>query len=97
MSETTLEPVKYLVRGARAMAGREIEHDAVYIEERRQRDGAQLWVIANQWRDVFNRDGEWEWEPQPSSREDDFIARTRYASPTEALAVFNSFRRPSHD
>lgn len=22
--------------------------------------------------------GRWEWEPQPSSRDDDFIARTRY-------------------
>lgn len=29
---------------------------------------------------------EWEWEPQPSSREDDFLARTRYAEST-ALAI----------
>lgn len=27
---------------------------------------------------VFNSDGEWEYEPIPSSREDDFIERTRF-------------------
>lgn len=28
---------------------------------------------------VFNREGEWEYEPLPSSRDDDFIARTRFS------------------
>lgn len=27
---------------------------------------------------VLNRDGQWEWEPLPSGREEDFLARTRY-------------------
>ena len=31
-------------------------------------------------------DGDWEWEPLPSSREDDFLARTRYGL-DEALAI----------
>lgn len=37
---------------------------------------------------VLARDGEWEWEPQPSSRDDDFMARTRFASFTEAADFF---------
>lgn len=45
--------------------------------------GGDAWCIHNG-SACFNRDGEWEYEPMPSSREDDFIARTRY-SLTEAI------------
>lgn len=47
------------------------------------------WSVAVAWRSddkyavthigyVFNSDGEWEYEPQPSSRDDEFLARTRF-------------------
>lgn len=38
--------------------------------------------------DVFTRDGEWEWEPQPSSRDDAFFARCRFATADEGLACW---------
>jgi len=34
---------------------------------------------------VLNHDGEWEHEPMPSHRSDDFIARTRWPSAREAI------------
>lgn len=37
---------------------------------------------------VLNTEGEWEWEPSPSGRTDEFKARTRYASAEEALAEY---------
>lgn len=42
---------------------------------------------------VLDTDGEWEWEPTPSSRDDDFRRRTRFASPEEALEAYKR-RKP---
>lgn len=41
--------------------------------------------------DVLNRDGEWENEPPPSERSDNFIERTRFATAEDALAAYHSF------
>lgn len=41
---------------------------------------------------TLNRDGEWEFEPQPSSREDDYLARNRFTL-DEALTLA---RRADH-
>jgi hypothetical protein len=51
--------------------------DEVRVVERGQRDGSVLYAVTQRgW--VANRDGEWEYEPLPSSRDDDFIARCRF-------------------
>jgi hypothetical protein len=40
---------------------------------------AETWAVVDSVRNVWNeRDGLWEWEPQPSDRTDEFLARTRY-------------------
>jgi hypothetical protein len=39
--------------------------------------GPSQWAVCHPG-EVLNADGEWEWEPQPSSRTDEFIARTRF-------------------
>lgn len=44
----------------------------IYVESR----GLNVWVVSNG-SSVRNTLGEWEWEPMPSNRSDDFIARTR--------------------
>lgn len=44
-----------------------------YVESR----GDGTWAIKNGGC-VLNIDGEWEWEPSPSNRTDEFIARTRF-------------------
>ena len=38
--------------------------------------------------EVLNREGKWEWEPQPSSRDEDFLARCRFASLEEAVKAY---------
>lgn len=47
--------------------------DDLYVDTR----GPSSWVVCDRFGSVLNTVGEWELEPLPSSRSDDFIARTR--------------------
>lgn len=55
----------------------------VKIESR----GTTGWVISDG-SSVMNEMGDFEYEPFPSSRTDEFIARTRFATPEAALEHF---------
>lgn len=81
--ELKLEPTVYRVLG---IEGRIAGHLPITIEERGQRDGSVRWVV-NDAGFVLNARREWEYEPLPSSRGDDFIARTRFFSPGAALFI----------
>lgn len=48
--------------------------------------GAGRWVVSNG-SSVWNRDGQWEYEPLPSSRDDEFLRRTRYANLEDAFVA----------
>jgi len=50
--------------------------------------GSTGWAVVSDTGYVLNRDRDWEYEPAPSSRTDDFIRRTRFASSDDALAFF---------
>jgi hypothetical protein len=66
--------------------GDEENGQGVYVEWRGRRfgQGPELWAVTRlSW--CLNRSGEWEIEPQPSSRDDAFIARCRWHSMQEAL------------
>ena len=39
--------------------------------------------------DCLNHDAEWEWEPSPSNRNDEFYARCRFGTLAEAVAAYN--------
>lgn len=52
-----------------------------------QRDGTEKWAIREQGA-CLNRFGNWELEPQPSSRTDAFLRRCRFDSPQDALIVW---------
>jgi hypothetical protein len=39
---------------------------------------------------VLNRGGEWEFEPMPSSRTDEFLARVRFDTLLDAVAAYNA-------
>ena len=58
----------------------------VKIETVKQMDGRILWAI-RRFGNVMNLDGEWEFEPLPSARDDAFISRCRYDTPKQALFV----------
>lgn len=55
-------------------------------EIRVERRGPEEWAVCEGARSVVNRDGEREHEPMPSSRDEEFIARTRFGL-SEALRV----------
>ena len=40
--------------------------------------------------DCLNKESEWEWEPNPSSRGDDFYERCRFDSLEDALSAINN-------
>lgn len=61
------------------------DHHGIKIEWR----GSGKWAISNG-SAVMNNLGEWEYEPLPSNRDGDFIARTRFNTPSEALAMINA-------
>ena len=64
--------------------------DAIYIEDR----GDDRWAISNG-SSVLNTDGEWEWEPRPSCRDDDFIARCRFSlAEAKRRALEETAKRP---
>lgn len=60
------------------------EFDSIeIIQTGAQRDGqfdpaADVWAIRKLGHHVLNHDGQWEIEPQPSSRDDEFMARCRF-------------------
>lgn len=60
-------------------------HPEVVLEECLQLDGSIRWAVRCS-SNVLGTAG-WEWEPQPSSRDDAFLARCRYPTPEAALAA----------
>ena len=61
-------------------------YNEVRIERARQASGPDLWAV-RYCGDVLNKQGEWEWEPMPSGRDEDFLARARFDSAEEAIAA----------
>lgn len=57
------------------------------IQSVAQLKGPDRWKIADASGNVLNKQGEWEWEPSPSNRDDAFLARCRYATLAEASAA----------
>ena len=48
--------------------------------------GGKSWAVTNEKSFVLNTDGEWEYEqPTMAARDDDFLARTRWNEPREAV------------
>lgn len=60
---------------------------AVRLEEVEQRDGSARYAI-RQGGNCLGVDGQWDWEPQPSSRDAEFMARCRFDTPEQALAAW---------
>lgn len=74
-----LEPTKYAVMD---IGPPEL---GLSIELRLSKTGKQ-WAVTDSFRHCLAKDGWWEYEPQPSSRDDEFLARCRWTSVQEALS-----------
>lgn len=66
----------------------------VLVQRARQVDDSYLWKVTDG-ASCLNKSGEWEYEPLPSSRDDDFMARCRFATADEAIeAARKALREP---
>ena len=67
----------------------------VIVERCRQRNGEFLWKVDAEAM-CLNKSGEWEYEPLPSSRDDDFMARCRFATADKAIeAARKALKEPT--
>lgn len=57
----------------------------IIVERCVQRDGSFLWAVRDWYRNCLSKSGEWDDEPFPSSRTDDWIAQHRFESAAEAI------------
>ena len=60
----------------------------ISIDRCGQIEGPDKWAVRNGG-SCLNNEGEWEWEPLPSSRDDDFLARCRFSTAAEAYAALS--------
>lgn len=54
------------------------------------------WAVCSGFGSCLNTDGEWEHDPSPSNRDDDYIARTRHPSPEAAYELWLKFDGAAH-
>jgi hypothetical protein len=56
--------------------------------------GNRKWAITRNGA-VLNNLNEWEYQPLPSNRDEDFLARTRHDCPVKAAAILNAANTPA--
>lgn len=66
-----------------------VRRPTMHIERRVQRDGRAKWAVTENGA-CLSKDGEWEYEPIQSSRDDDFLIRCRYDTLEDALTAANA-------
>jgi len=77
-----------VVIDAYAIQSEERLGNEVRIQRARQIIGPALWKVTDSIGGCcLNKSGEWEWEPSPSNREDDFLARCRFATARDAIGA----------
>jgi hypothetical protein len=82
-------PISFQLRGG---APNDHPDDDITLQRRTQRDGSHRWVVYRFGTSyALNRDGQWEYEPIPSSRDDAYLARTRFATLMEAYECFRQY------
>jgi hypothetical protein len=67
-----------------------IEHMEVRLECMEQTEGPDLWAIRKGGSVCLDKEGDWVFESMPSNRDKKFFASCRFASPEEALALWES-------
>lgn len=67
-----------------------------YIEIVRNKDGIKLFAVRNIAGSCLNKDGEWEFEPLPSNRSDEFFLRCRYETFEAASSALETHCLLSH-
>jgi hypothetical protein len=68
------------------------QYNLVELQRRDQREGVVRWSINLRGYCLNQRTQDWEWEPQPSSREDEFLRDCRFESAEAAFAAWRAAR-----
>jgi hypothetical protein len=66
----------------------------VKLEAVKGRGNITRWALRNNFQNCLNKEGEWEYEPMPSSRDDDFFARCRWDTREEAYQAWETLVLP---
>ena len=83
---------KYKVNEYQLLGGGPYDSKSHRLRRMVQRTGPDKWALYVQYDSVvLNCDGEAQWEPSPSGRDDEYLARCRFESPEAALAVYNAW------
>lgn len=77
----------YEINTVQVVGGGPRDRRDVTAERRRQLNGTSRWVIKERSL-VLNRDGDWEYEPIPSSRDEEYKARTGWSTLNAAIMAF---------
>lgn len=72
---------------------RRLGSDDIHIERAKQLEGPAKWAV-RRLGECLNKQGEWEYEPMPSSRDDEFLTRCRFDSAEEAFAAIQGVTPP---
>jgi len=79
-----------------AEALRAYPEDKIYIERKPQSEGGEKWAVyagLGTHRRVLNQQSNWEIEPMPSNRDEDFQYRCRFCLVEDATGAYERWRR----
>ena len=68
--------------------------DEIKVQRTRQIEGPALWKVVDGKGNCLNKSGEWEWEPMPSSRDDEFLSRCRFPTADAAINAARGIGTP---
>lgn len=69
--------------------------DGIRVERTTSDKEPLKWAVRDRFQHALSCDGTWEYEPQPSSRDDEFLARCRFDTPVEAIGAYERYLQRS--
>src|SRR6185503_10161215 len=96
LSDSIARGRELLEKEAKLELASEFELDSnITVCRRRQRGGSIMWAVRRAGF-CLAKDGEWEWEPLPSSRDEEFLSRCRFFSYEEAISSLANLKGESN-
>ena len=94
MPDQMTTPDGYTINEIQLYGGGQDDVASVVLQRRRQLNGPDRWSV-NDRGSVLDKDGDWAFDPSPSSRTDEYLETTRFATPDEAIAFWQRLDKPT--